>query len=234
MERYFQADFPSRKDEPRFPRTSMTASFRDNRSQCRCPVKVMVGADDGDYRKHHSATTTRWNGMARGPGKNLKSAVGVESAQLASQMASKMERMTWKWLELKHLAVELDTKFNLVWLLISGSTCATNVTKKEERFDAICAEMWVGDLGYVEIEESVCCYHHHPLNHPHPKGVADVVTFLRWKKSTGRFQALSPWSVHVLVQDAQVFHGHLRTVIGEVSGYSEDGQCMFMVQVDCR
>lgn len=107
-------------------------------------------------------------------------------------------------------------------------------TKRNSLFDAICAEMWVGDLGYVEIEESVCCYHHYPLNHPHPKGVADVVIFLRWKKSTGRFQALSPWSVHVLVQEAQVFHGHLRTVEGEVSGYSEDGQCMFMVQVGCR
>lgn len=182
----------------------------------RCPVKVMVGADYGDYRKHHSATTTRWNGMARGPGKNL-SAARVESAQLASLMASKMERMTWKWLELEHLAVELDTKFSLVWLLISGSTCATNVTKKEFaiQFAQKCGwKTW----GMLKSKNQYVVTIITPLNHPHPKGVADVVTFLRWKKSMGRFQALSPWSVHVLVQEAQVFHGHLRTVIGEVSG----------------
>ena len=159
----FQADAFTRKDEPRFPRTSRPPLSRDNRS--RCPVKVMVGADDGDYRKHHSATTTRWNGMARGPGKKSQRCKGRVSPA-GQSMASKMERMTWKWRELEHLAVELDTKFSLVWLLISGSTCATNVTKKEFaircNFDASCAEMWVGDLGYVEIEESVCCCHHYP------------------------------------------------------------------------
>lgn len=133
MERYWFADaFTKRRTA--IPANQKDLLFPRQQSQCRCPVKVMVGADYGDYRKHHSATTTRWNGMARGPGKNLKSAVGVESAQLASQMASKMERMTWKWLELEHLAVELDTKFSLVWLLISGSTCATNVTQKGIRY----------------------------------------------------------------------------------------------------
>lgn len=95
------------------------------RQQSRCP-KSHVRAErviiEAPFRHHYP--------MKR-DGPDLQNlAARVESAQLASQLASKMERMTWKWLDLEHLVVELDTKFSLVWLLVSGSTCATNVTKK--------------------------------------------------------------------------------------------------------
>lgn len=175
--------------------------------------------------------------MAWGPGKNL-SAARVESAQLASQWPPRWKEWLgsgWRWSILQWSWIPNSALYDY-WF--RGRPARRMWQKRNSLFHAISTqfaqkcgwETW----GMLKSKNQYVVTITTPLNHPHPKGVTDVVTFLRWKKSTGRFQALSPWSVHVLVQEAQVFHGHLRTVIGEVSGYSEDGQCMFMVQVDCR
>ena len=135
---------------------------------------------------------TGWPGD---PEKNL-SAARVESAQLASPMASKMEKndlgsggswsiLQWSWIPNSAL---YDYWFR-------GRPARRMWQKKEFaircNFDASCAEMWVGDLGYVEIEESVCCCPSlPPLTTPTLKGVADVVTFLRWEEVNGKIPGI--------------------------------------------